>query len=168
MVAVPEAYFQFVMDYAPYAYVIPPDTPDSQYGRTAFGAAFAIDFLYEAYAKTQFESRRAEISNKIVSLANWILMQQCIDNDKLAYSGFKSNENSTQYYSVDACRVIPALLKAYEHTGTVAFLDAAKLASATFLYNMQHKPSLLGAHDKYYGGFARAVTITDDWLRESG
>mgnify|MGYP005831228861 CR=1 FL=1 len=166
MTTVPEAYYQFVVDYAPYVYVIPPDTPDPQYGRAAFAAAFAIDFLYEAYAKTQFESRRAEISNKIASLGDWILTQQCTDSGKLAYGGFKSNENSTHYYSVDACRVVPALLKAYKLTGTVAFLDAAKLAGDTFLYNMQHKPSLLSVHDKYYGGFARAVTIADDWLRE--
>jgi hypothetical protein len=154
------------MDYAPYVYVIPPDTPDPQHGRAAFAAAFAIDFLTEAYAKEQFESRRAEISNKIASLADWILTQQCTDNDKLAYGGFKSNENSTEYYSVDACRVVPALLKAYEHADTAAYLDAAKLAGTTFLYNMQHKPSILGVHDKYYGGFARAITITDAWLQQ--
>lgn len=166
MAAVPEAYYQFVMDYAPYVYVIPPDTPDPEYGRAAFAAAFAIDFLYEAHAKTQFESRRIEVNNKIASLADWILTQQCTDSDKHAYGGFKSKEDSTHYYSIDACRVIPALLKAYELTDTIAYLDAAKLAGGTFLYNMQHKPSLLGVHDKYYGGFARAVTITDDWLQQ--
>jgi hypothetical protein len=166
MADVPEAYYQFVMDYAPYAYVIPPNTPDSEIGRTAFAAAFAIDFLYEAYFNMQFEDRRTEISNKIVSLANWILTQQCTDNGKLAYGGFKNNENSTHYYSVDACRVIPSLLKAYELTSNVDYLNSAKLAAATFLYNMQHKPSQLGVHDKYYGGLARAVTITDTWLQQ--
>ncbi|NWG11470.1 hypothetical protein HXY33_06985 [Candidatus Bathyarchaeota archaeon] len=166
MALVPEAYYQFVMDYAPYVYVIPPDTPDPESGRAAFSAAFAIDFLHEAYSAVQFESRRAEISNKIASLADWILTQQCTDDGKFAYGGFKSNEDSTQYYAVDACRVVPALLKAYEHTGTVAYLDAARLAGATFLYNMQHKPSQLGVHDKYYGGFARAITIADVWLQQ--
>jgi len=166
MVVVPEAYYQFVMDYAPYVYVIPPDTPDPEYGKAAFAAAFAIDFLYEAYSNEQFESRRTEINNKIVSLANWILTQQCTDSGKLAYGGFKSNENSTYYYSVDACRIIPSLLKAYELTSNVAYLDAARLAGATFLYNMQHKPNELGVHDKYYGGFARAVTIADAWLQQ--
>jgi hypothetical protein len=166
MTAVPEAYYQFVVDYAPYVYVVPPSTPDLEYGKTAFAAAFAIDFLYEAYSNPQFEDRRAEINNKIVNIANWILTQQCIDNGKCAYGGFKSNEDSTDYYSVDACRVIPSLLKAYELTGNVAYLDAARLAGATFLYNMQHKPSDLGVHDKYYGGFAKAVTIADAWLQQ--
>jgi hypothetical protein len=45
-------------------------------------------------------------------------------------------------------------------------LDGARLAGATFLYNMQHKPSALGVHDKYYGGFARAVDVNDNWLPE--
>ncbi|MCW4005363.1 MAG: hypothetical protein NWF04_02000, partial [Candidatus Bathyarchaeota archaeon] len=36
----------------------------------------------------------------------------------------------------------------------------------TFLYNMQHQPSVLEVHDHYYGGFAQAVTITDTWLPE--
>ncbi len=166
MADVPEAYYQFVMDYAPYVYVIPPNTPDQEIGRTAFAAAFAIDFLYEAYSKQQFEDRKTEINNKIVSLANWILTQQCTDNGKLAYGGFKSNENSTQYYSVDACRVIPSLLKAYELTSNADYLNSAKLAGTTFLYNMQQKPSQLGVHDKYYGGFTRAVTITDTWLQQ--
>jgi hypothetical protein len=166
MATVPQAYYQFIMDYAPYVYVIPGSGPDIELGRAAFAAAFAIDFFYEAYFDAQFEDRRAEISSKIVSLADWILTQQCTDEAKLAYGGFKSNENSTDYYSVDACRVISSLLKAYELTSNVEYLNAAKLAGATFLYNMQHKPSELGVHDKYYGGFARAVTITDTWLRE--
>lgn len=166
MATVPQSYYQFIMDYAPYAYVIPPDTPDIEWGRTTFAAAFAIDFLYEAYSDVQFEDRRTEIFNKIVSLADWILTQQCRDYAKLAYGGFKSNENSTYYYSVDACRVIPSLLKTYELTSNVNYLNAAVLAGATFLYNMQHKPSELGVHDKYYGGFARAVTEADAWLQQ--
>lgn len=44
MATVPDAYYQFVMDYAPYAYVIPGSGPDPAWGRTAFAAAFAINF----------------------------------------------------------------------------------------------------------------------------
>jgi hypothetical protein len=166
MAKVPEAYYQFVMDYAPYVYVIPSQGPDSEQGKAVLAAAFAIDFLYEAYSGVQFEDRRIDINNKVVSLADWILTQQCTDDGKLAYGGFKSNENSTHYYSVDACRVIPSLLKAYELTSNADYLNAARLAGTMFLYNMQHKPSQLGVHDKYYGGFARAVTIADAWLEE--
>ncbi|MCW3993756.1 MAG: hypothetical protein NWE85_04235, partial [Candidatus Bathyarchaeota archaeon] len=166
MTTVPQAYYQFVMDYAPYVYVIPPDTPDTEWGKAAFAAAFAIDFLYEAYFDKQFEDRKTEINSKIVNLADWILTQQCTNQAKLAYGGFKSNENSTHYYSIDACRVIPSILKAYELTNNVDYLNAAVLAGATFLYNMQHKPNELGIHDKYYGGFARAVTNADEWLQQ--
>jgi len=63
-------------------------------------------------------------------------------------------------------RAIPALLKAYTLTGAITYLNAAKLAGETFLYNMQHKPSELEVHDQYYGGFAQAVTIADEWLPE--
>lgn len=166
MIAVPEAYYQFVIDYAPYVYVIPPDTPDTEWGKAAFAAAFAIDFLHEVHLNQQFEDRRTEIQNKIVNLADWILTQQCTDDAKLAYGGFKSNEDSAHYYSVDACRVIPSILKAYELTSNTDYLNAAVLAGATFLYNMQHKPSQLEVHDKYYGGFARAVTNADEWLQQ--
>lgn len=166
MTTVPQAYYQFVMDYAPYVYVIPPDTPDPEWGKAAFAAAFAIDFLYEAYFDEQFEDRKTEINSKIVNLADWILTQQCTNQDELAYGGFKSNENSTHYYSIDACRAIPSFLEAYELTNNVNYLNAAVRAAATFLYNMQHKPSELGVHDKYYGGFARAVTNTDEWLQQ--
>ena len=156
MGTVPEAYYQFVMDYAPYIYVIPPNIPDPAFGRAAFAAAFAIDFLYEAYSAKQFETRKTEIYNKIVNLADWILTQQCTDPAKKAYGGFKSTENSTYYYSVDACRVIPSLLRAYELTNDADYLDSAKLAGATFLKTMQDQQT--------YGGFARAVTIADAWL----
>ncbi|MEM4700665.1 MAG: hypothetical protein QXZ51_00800 [Candidatus Bathyarchaeia archaeon] len=151
---VPEAYYQFVMDFAPYLYVIPPDTPDPT-GRGVMAAAFAIDFLYEAYFAKQFENRKSDIYSKIVSLADWILTQQCTNQQKKAYGGFKSTENSTQYYSIDACRVIPALLKAYELTGDADYLDAAILAGKTFLKTMQDQQT--------YGGFARAVDINDNW-----
>jgi len=153
---VPEAYYQFVMDYAPYVYVIPGSGPDPAFGRAAFAAAFAIDFLYEAYSVKQFETRKTEIYNKIVSLADWILTQQCTDPAKKAYGGFKSNEISIYYYSVDACRVIPSLLRAYELTNDADYLDSAKLAGATFLKTMQDQQA--------YGGFARAITIADAWL----
>jgi len=156
MSAVPEAYYQFVMDYAPYVYVIPESGPDSAWGRAAFAAAFAIDFLYEAYQTKQFEDRKTDIYNKIVSLADWLLTQRCTDPQKKAYGGFKSAENSTYYYAVDTCRVIPSLLKAYELTKDVDYLNAAKLAAGTFLKTMQDQQA--------YGGFARAVTITDAWL----
>jgi hypothetical protein len=163
MAKVPDAYYQFIMDYAPYVYVIPESGPDMEWGRAAFAAAFAVDFLYEAYFDPQFDDRSAEIEAKIVELADWILTQQCTDGEKQAYGGFKSTENSAQYYSVDACRTIPALLKAYELTANAAYLNSAKLTGATFLFNMQRKPSQLGVHDRYYGGFARAVTLTDEW-----
>jgi hypothetical protein len=156
MGVVPEAYYNFVMNYAPYVYVVPPNTPDPACGRAAFAAAFAIDFLFEAHFSKQFEDRKTEIYNKIVSLADWLLTQQCTDSNKEACGGFKSGENSTYYYSVDACRVIPSLLRAYELTKDMDYVDAAKLAGNTFLRTMQDKQA--------YGGFARAVTIADAWL----
>jgi hypothetical protein len=119
-------------------------------------ASFAIDFLYEAYSAPQFENRKAEIYAKITSLADWVLTQQCTDPAKKAYGGFQSSETSTYYYSVDACRTLPALLRAYELTGDSRYLEAAKLAAATFLKTMQDQ--------QVYGGFARAVTIGDAWL----
>ncbi len=130
---VPEAYYQFVMDYAPNVYVIPPSTPDPAYGKGVLAASFAIDFLYDAYSAPQFENRKADIYAKIVSLANWALTQQCLDPARKAYGGFKSAEESTYYYSVDACRVIPSLLSAYELTDDARYLEAAKLAGGTFL-----------------------------------
>jgi len=136
--------------------------PDPAYGRGAFPAAFAIDFLYEAYSTKQFESLKTDILNKIVELADFILTQQCTDPVK-AYGGFKNAEAGTEHWSVDAGRCIPPLLKAYKLTNTVAYLDRAKLAGATFLYNMQHKPSEENIHDKYYGGFARYVDINNNW-----
>jgi len=137
--------------------------PDPAYRRGAFPAAFAIDFLYQAYSATQFAAKQSEILTKITALADFILTQQCTDSLKKAYGGFKNSETGTEYWSVDAGRCIPPLLKAYALTGTSGYLNAAKLAGATFLYNMQHEPANLGVHDKYYGGFARYVTINNDW-----
>ncbi len=113
---VPEVYYEYVMDYAPYVFVVPDIGPDPSWGRAAFAAGFAVDFLFEAYFDGQFDGRSAEIEAKITSLADFILSQQCLDSEKKAYGGFRSTENSMQYYAVDACRVVPALLKAYELT----------------------------------------------------
>ncbi len=164
--AVPEAYFDFVMDYAPYAYVVPDVGPDETWGMAAFAAGFAVDFLFEAYFDEQFDARSAEIEAKIVALADFILTQQCTDAERLAYGGFKSTESSVQYFAVDACRVVTALLKAYDLTSNLAYRDAAVLAAGTFLFNMQHKPSQLGVHDSYCGGFARAVSLEGAWQAE--
>ncbi|MBC7129731.1 hypothetical protein H5T51_00735, partial [Candidatus Bathyarchaeota archaeon] len=175
MARVPEAYYEFVMHYAPYFYVIatamamdPPagqynvtvvdgsrfqagypveikdnshsewnrvatvngnvltmenplqytyyvanggkvEGPDPDFGRGAFPAAFAIDFLYEAYSSAQFQSRRSEILAKIVELADWLLTQQCTDPNKRAYGGFRNSEAGIECWSVDAGRCIPAL-----------------------------------------------------------
>ena len=229
MGTVPDAYYQFVMHYAPYFYVIttamtadPPsgqknvtvasgallsagmpveikdsahsewnevdsvlgnvvtmvnnlaytyyvakggtvDHPDIAYGKGAFPAAFAIEFLYEAYSVTQYAAVQAAILAKIVSLADWLLTQQCVDPAKKAYGGFVNVESGTEYWSVDAGRCIPALLKAYALTNTLGYLNGAKLAGYTFLYTMQTQPAILGIHDRYYGGFANKVTISDTW-----
>jgi hypothetical protein len=144
------------MQFAPYLYVIPPDVPDPAYGRGVMSAAFAINFLSQAYTASQYASKQDEIRNKIVELADWILTQQCLDPAKKAYGGFKSGEASTYCYSVDAGRCIPALLEAYQVTGNGAYLDAAKLAGGTFLKTMQDEQA--------FGGFARAVSSEDAWL----
>jgi hypothetical protein len=137
--------------------------PDPAFKRGMFPAAFAIEFLSEAYSASQFSALQATILAKIVELADWLLTQQCTDPAKKAYGGFKNGEGSTEYWSIDAGRAIPALLKAYELTDDSDYLTAAKLAGYTFLYNMQHQPELLGVHDKYYGGFARNVKLDDSW-----
>jgi len=229
---VPEAYYEFVMHYAPYFYVVPTfltvdaaagqknvtvadgtkfqsgfpvqisdsshlewnevdnvlgnvvtmktnlantycvskngtvEGPDTSFMRGTFPAAFAIEFLCEAYSVAQFLSRQVAILAKIVSLADWLLTQQCVDPAKKAYGGFKNGESATEYWSIDAGRAIPALLKAYELAEDEDYLDAAKLAGGTFLYNMQHQPAVLGVHDRIYGGFAKFVDIDDDWSQE--
>ena len=147
-------YFDFVMQYAPYFYYIPGTGVDPEWGRGPAAAAHAIDFLYECYNDSRFAGDQADIYDKIVSLADWILTQQCTEEEWPNYGGFKSHENSTFYYSIDACRVIPALLKAYELTNTAAYLTAAVLAGKTFLKAMQDK--------QVYGGFARAVNIVSE------
>ncbi len=162
---VPEAYFNFVMAYAPYLYVTPGVGPDLTWGKAAFAGAFTIDFLYEAIFDDQFDDRSNEIEAKIVEIADWIVSQQNTDNASSAYGGFKSTEASTAYYSVDAGRILPALLKAYELTSNNTYLNSAKLAT-TYLYNMQHQPSQIGVHDRFYGGFARAVSNTGTWQQQ--
>jgi len=137
--------------------------PDPAYGRGVLASAFAIDFLHEAYNAKQFEANKTETLAKITELADFILTQQCTDDTKKAYGGFRNSETGTEYWSIDAGRCIPPLLKAYTLTNTASYLNAAKLAGSTFLYNMQHKPSELGVHDKYYGAFARYVTTADAW-----
>ena len=77
---VPEAYYDFVMDNAPYLYVTPGVGPDLTWGKAAFAASFAVDFLYEAYFDPQFDNRSNEIEAKIVELADWILTQQITDS----------------------------------------------------------------------------------------
>lgn len=232
MGTIPGAYFQFIMHYAPYFYVIPTvlasdaaagqpnvtvtdgskfqanfpveikdsahsewaevasvldnvvtlksnladsyfvskaalmEGPDSAYGRGAFAAAFAVEFLSEAYLAKQFSASKAAILTKIVSLSDWLLTQQCTDPDQAAYGGFKSSEASTAYYSSDAGNAIPALLKAYELTLTASYLSAAVLAGSVFLNHMQSEPSALGVHDRYYGGFAEYVTASDGWSQQ--
>ena len=160
---VPETYYQFVLDNTPYLYVNPQAGPDLTWGKATFAAGFAVDFLYEAYFDAQFDDRSDEIEAKIMELADWILTQQITDSNKQAYGGFVSVENSTSCYSVDVGRTVPALLKAYDLTSNVEYLNSAKLAVGTFLFNMQQNPSALGIHNRYYGGFARAVDTSDMW-----
>jgi hypothetical protein len=148
------AYLQFVLNNAPYFYYVPVSGIVGERGVAA--AAFAINFLTEAYSDSRCAAKKTEIYDKIVSLADWILTQQCTDNAKQAYGGFKSNEASDYYYAIDACRTIPSLLKAYRLTNKMDYLDSAKLAGSTFLKAMQDRQG--------YGGFARAVTINGDWL----
>ncbi len=143
------------MDYAPNVYVIPPNTPDPEFGKGVLAASFAIDFLHDAYSTKQFQDRQTAIYDKIVSLADWILTQQCLDPARKANGGFQSAEASTYYYSVDACRALPSLLRTYGLTGDSSYLESAKL-SATFLKTMQDQQA--------YGGFARAVTLADALL----
>lgn len=232
MVDVPESYYDFIMHYSPYFYVIPTllaadataaqknvtvtdgtkfqsdypveikdnlnsewnivssvlgnvvtmttnlahtyyvaeagavEGPDPAYGRGVFPAAFAIDFLYQAYSSSQFLADQVAILAKVVSLADFIVAEQCLDKSKKAYGGFENAQGSGEYWSVDAGRCIPALLEAYSLTETTAYLSAAVLAGVTFLYDMQHLPSSLGVHDKYYGGFARYVDIHDVWSQQ--
>ncbi len=154
---IPQTYYEFVMDFAPYLYVIPPDTPDYQSGRAVSSAAFAIEFLYDVYFAERNSTVKLQIFSKILDLADFIIAQQCTDPNKQAYGGFRSNENSQLYYSIDACRAIPALLKAYMLTdySRNSLLDACRLAALTFLRNMQNQ--------NQQGGFARYVDADNNF-----
>lgn len=79
-------YLQFVLDNAPYFYYMPGSGVVGE--RSVAAAAFAIDFLYEAYFDNRCVAKKSEVYDKIVSLADWILTQQCTDNAKQAYGGF--------------------------------------------------------------------------------
>jgi hypothetical protein len=111
------------MDYAPYFYVIPGTGVDTEWGRGPAPAAHAIDFLNEAYQSAQFDTEKTAIYNKIFELANYLVSIQCTDDGKLAYGGFQSKDDSTDYFSIDAMRAIPALPKAYHFTGTTAYFE---------------------------------------------
>jgi len=161
-----EKYAQFIIDYAPDFYVIPESGPDESFGKGTAAAAHAIDFLYEIYNDNRFQNIKEQILDKIIELADFILSLQCNQQDSYAYGGFKNLESGTGYYSIDAMRAIPALIEAYELTGNQAYLDSAILAGGTYLYNMQKKPSEVGVHDRYYGGFAQAVMEDDSWNAE--
>jgi len=147
-------YWTFVMQYAPYAYVREDGSPDPYIGRRGSCAAFAIDYLCQAYFHKLFVEHKEKIYKKITDLADWLLTQQCTDSAKKAYGGFKFDERSKVYPSITASHAIPALLRAYELTANADYLNAAKRAGK-FLQTMQNKPG--------YGGFARSVTIDDDF-----
>ena len=163
---VPDEYYEFIMQYSPHLYVTPGTGPDPRWGRAVSAAAFAIDFLYKAYHTPRFpKSRRPAIYEKIVSLAEFILTQQFVsDTGKSHYGAFRSNETSQYYYSVDATRAIPSLIRAYRLTGRSTYLDAAKRAGNRFLHAMQNSPALA----RRYGGFMRGVLAATDgsevWL----
>jgi hypothetical protein len=137
--------------------------PDLAFGKGSFAASFAIEFLFEAYYASQFSSQKESIFDKIEDLANWLVDQQCQDPSKFAFGGFRSSEYASDYWSIDACRAIPALLKARKVTSAYTYLEAAIQAGKTFLYTMQHEPVRLGINDRYYGSFAQYVTISDGW-----
>lgn len=84
MGTVPEAYFSFVMDFAPYFYVIPETGVDPEWQRGPAPAAHAIDFLAQAYESPQFETQKAIIYDKIVELADYLVSVQCLNDQKLA------------------------------------------------------------------------------------
>jgi len=154
-------YFDFVIEYAPYFYYIPGVGVDPEWDRGPAPAAHAIDFLFECYSDSRFVDDKTDIYDKIVELADYLLSIQCSNNAKEAYGGFQSKDGSDFYYSIDAHRAVPALLKAYDLTGTIGYYNATVLACGTYLYNMQHPP-IPAVHDKYYGGFAQWVDINDN------
>jgi hypothetical protein len=107
MGTVPQQYFDFIMDYAPYFYVIPGTGVDPEWERGPVPAAHAVDFLVQAYRSSQFSDETAQIYSKVEELADYLVSIQCTNPAKLAYGGFQSKDNSTYYYSIDAMRAIP-------------------------------------------------------------
>lgn len=156
----PDDYYEFLMQHAPYVYIIPGEGPDPDWGRAAFSAAFAIDALHETYHSPQSTPlQKAAIYRKIEDLAEFVLTQQFVSNNSKIYQGgFRSNETSCYFYSIDAARIIPSLIRAHKLTGRHSYLDAAKLAGSEFLYRMQHPP-MPEVIDRYYGGFVRGVCV---------
>lgn len=159
--AVLQDYADFIIEYAPYFYYTPGEGVDPVWGKGPAAAAHSIDFLVLCHADSRFASMQSTIYDKIVELADFLVSIQCTNNTKKAYGGFQSKEGSDYYYSIDAHRSIPALLKAYDLTANVDYYNAAVLAG-DYLYTMQHPP-VPSVHDQYYGGFAQFVNIGDQW-----
>ncbi|MCJ7763191.1 hypothetical protein MUP38_07045 [Candidatus Bathyarchaeota archaeon] len=140
------------------------DHPDIAYGKGTFPAAFAIEFFYDYYGTLSAGALKTTVLAKIQSLADWLITQQCVNVALKAYGGFVNSEGSDEYWSIDAGRAIPALLKAYSLTGDADHLASAILAGRTFLFNMQNEPTVLALQDTYYGGFATYVDSSDVWV----
>jgi len=118
-----QTYLDFVMNYAPYFYYLPDQgIVDPEWGRGPAPASFAIEFLSEAYKTKEFENQKSSILNKVVELADYVLSIQCSDQAKLAYGGFKSKDESTYYYAIDAMRAVSALLKPMTYPAQQAIL----------------------------------------------
>jgi hypothetical protein len=66
MGTVPQQFFSFVMDYAPYFYVNPDTGADPTWGRGPAPAAHAIGFLAAAYQSPQFTQEKTGIDRKSV------------------------------------------------------------------------------------------------------
>ena len=62
MVTVPQEYFDFVMDFAPYFYYIPGTGVDPEWERGPTSAAHAIDFLAQAHQSPQYEEKQTQIN----------------------------------------------------------------------------------------------------------
>ena len=159
-----QIYINFLIEHSPCWYFDSASgTVVSEWGTDAAPAAFTIEALLMAYRDPDFKTQKALILDKIIFLANYILTEQNTNPSTYAYGGFRSTDSSTWHYSIDAGRVLPALLKTYQLTGNSSYLDSAKKA-VNFLYVMHHKPAQLGLMDAYYGGFAQVVTSDNAWV----
>jgi hypothetical protein len=159
-----QIYINYLLEHSPCWYFDSASgTVVSEWGDGAAPAAFTIEALLMAYRDPGFKNQKALILDKIIFLANYILTEQNTDPSTYAYGGFRSTDSSTWYYSIDAGRVLPALLKTYQLTGNLSYLDSARNA-VNFLYMMQHKPAQLSLMDAYYGGFAQVVTSCNAWV----